>query len=103
MKATQTNTEESEHDTEWEGLRPAKIKKEEHIPKTGLLKYDADQKTVLYKWCHKLVPITDAKTTNLFHHLCNNHVKQYGESYIPTLDLTIVEKYFMFYILYIDI
>ena len=80
MKATQTNKEESEGDTERGNSEEEDFdqpKQKELVPKRGATsviwtwfgyeKSDTDQKTVLCKVCRRLVPSTDSKTTNLIY------------------------------------
>ncbi len=93
-KATQTNMEESERDTERGNSEQEKDsdqprQNQELVPKRGATsvafmrfgyeKSDTDQKTVLWKLCRRPVPTTDSNTTNLFYHLRKSHVKPYGE------------------------
>ena len=46
----------------------------------NLHEVNTEQKTILSKVRHRLVPTTDVNKTNLFYHLCKNHVKQYRHS-----------------------
>ena len=97
MKATQTNMEEGEGDTERGNSEQEDSdqprQNEELVPKRGATsvawtwfgyeKSDTDQTNVFCKVCRRPVPSTDSNTTNLFQHLRKNHVKQYAES--PTM------------------
>ena len=95
MKATQTNMEESERDTERGNTEQEKDSdqprlNEEFVPKRGATsvawtwfgyeKSNADQKTVLCKVCRRPVPSSDSNTTNLLYHRRKNHVTVQRES-----------------------
>lgn len=73
-----------------EVLHPAKIKKRgAHTQKKGYF-YHMDvvwvckiwlgaENLIFYRWCRVPVPKTDSNT-DLFHNICKNNVKKYGES-----------------------
>lgn len=77
---------------------------EEHVPKRGAASvtwmwfgYErsaTDQKTVLFKLCCRLVPLTDSDTTDLFYPLHKNNAKQYV-SIDPFYILYIINLFFV--------
>ena len=78
MKATQTNMEESEHDTE----RGNSKQERDSYLKDGLFLTHGcglGMKSLTQTSKTYSVPTTDSNTTNLFYQLCKNHVKKYKE------------------------